>query len=59
MTKVLRDRAFRAALRRNPGKALEKAGVEPTPAMIRALKRFDWRSAERVAKAFRLKFRRT
>ncbi len=50
--KVLHDTAFRHRLRRDPESALESVGVTPTPAMIRSLRAFNWRSAESVARAF-------
>ena len=52
LAKIGKDRNFRMELLQNPEVALKKAGVHPTPEMIKALKGINRHSLEAVAKAF-------
>lgn len=50
--KAMSDEKFAEALASNPEQTLRDAGIEPTPAMLDALKGVDAASVKRLAMAF-------
>jgi hypothetical protein len=48
VTKIMTDATFRDALKADPDKALNSAGVRPTPELIQTLKSIDWRAVGEV-----------
>jgi len=52
VTKMLGDVKFRAAVIKDPAKALRSIGVKPTAAQVAALKAVDWNSLDRVYASF-------
>ncbi len=52
VNRVLTDEKFRRELVANPEAALRKAGVEPTPEMLDALKDVDEESLQALANNF-------
>jgi hypothetical protein len=51
--KAMKNKKFRASLKRNPAKALEAAGVKATPQLHRSLKSLNWKSLEKVNRHYR------
>lgn len=51
--KMLGDVKFRAALMKNPEKALRSIKAKPTRQQVAALKGVDWASLEKVFNAFK------
>lgn len=51
--RMLGDAKFRAALIKNPEKALQSIKAKPTKQQLAALKAVDWSSLERVFNAFK------
>lgn len=51
--RMLGNAKFRAALIRNPEKALKSIKAKPTKQQITALKAVDWTSLEKVFNAFK------
>ncbi len=52
VTKMLGDVTFRAAVIKDPAKALKAIKVKPTAAQVAALKAIDWNSLDRVYSSF-------
>ena len=50
--RMLNDDGFRHAVRMDPKKALQSAGMRPTKAQIDSLKEIDFQSLEKMARAF-------
>jgi hypothetical protein len=48
VTKVMKNKTFRNALKRNPTTALKKVGVTATPKLHRAIKSLNWNSINKV-----------
>lgn len=48
VTKVMKNKKFRDALKRNPTTALKKVGVTATPKLHRAIKSLNWNSINKV-----------
>jgi hypothetical protein len=48
VTKVMKNKNFRNALKRNPTTALKKVGVTATPQLHRAIKSLNWNSINKV-----------
>jgi hypothetical protein len=53
VTRVMKDDKFREALKADPAKALESAGVKATPEMIRSIKSVDWASVHKVSEHYK------
>jgi hypothetical protein len=50
--RMMADRDFRTAMRKDPEAALKANGVEPTEQMVTALKAFNYDQVSAVQKAF-------
>jgi len=48
VTKAMKNKKFREALKRNPTTALKKVGVAATPQLHRAIKSLNWKSLNKV-----------
>jgi hypothetical protein len=48
VTKVMKNKKFRNALKKNPTTALKKVGVTATPKLHRAIKSLNWNSINKV-----------
>ena len=48
VTKVMKNKKFRDALKKNPTTALKKVGVTATPKLHRAIKSLNWSSINKV-----------
>lgn len=53
VTKVMKNKKFRAALQRNPTKALKSVGVTATPKLARSLKSLNWTAIKKVNSHYR------
>lgn len=51
--RMLGDAKFRAALIKNPERALRAISARPTKQQVAALKAVDWKSLEKVFNAFK------
>jgi hypothetical protein len=49
VTRIMKDEKFRDALKADPAKALESAGVKATPEILHALKSVDWAAVHKVS----------
>lgn len=51
--KAMKNKKFRAALRRNPTTALKKVGITATPKLHRAIKSLNWNALNKVNQHYR------